>query len=312
VPIWLAAFIAFFAPFVFFVLFQIRRRSLFDLATTTLGLLRSLITAAVFQVRIHFPPLHHYFYSDIFVPQVWIKWLIGGLRPHFLAVCQPNVPISGTQSGGGFAAIMYDRSVCTGDKDTIDDSLESFPSGHSTAGFAGLMYLALYFNAQLKVISAHNSAYWTMVLFFTPILGATLIAGALTIDEFHNWYDVLAGAIIGTATALVAFRQTFASIWDFRFNHILLPRTSSWFLRSPVANFGPQFFTYQWQNSGAVALDAYRPFTREGGWGTMSEEHVGAPFDALVDNAATGGARGNPNGNLDPLSRAEAGRRTRM
>lgn len=50
VPIWLAALIAFIAPFVFFVLFQIRRRSLDDLLTTAMGLLRSLVTAAVFQV----------------------------------------------------------------------------------------------------------------------------------------------------------------------------------------------------------------------------------------------------------------------
>ena len=50
VPIWLAAFIAFMAPFVFFVIFQIRRRSIEDLLTTTMGLLKSLITAAVFQV----------------------------------------------------------------------------------------------------------------------------------------------------------------------------------------------------------------------------------------------------------------------
>lgn len=78
---------------------------------------------------------------------------------------------------------MYDRSICTGDKDTIDDSVESFPSGHSTAAFAGLVYLALYLNAQLKVMSAHNPAYWKMILMFAPLLGATLIAGALTIDE---------------------------------------------------------------------------------------------------------------------------------
>ncbi|KAF8866277.1 hypothetical protein BDZ45DRAFT_668105 [Acephala macrosclerotiorum] len=34
---------------------------------------------------------------------------------------------------------MYDRTICTGDPDEIDDSLESFPSGHSTAAFAGFM-----------------------------------------------------------------------------------------------------------------------------------------------------------------------------
>ena len=78
---------------------------------------------------------------------------------------------------------MYDRSVCTGDRKAINDALESFPSGHSTAAFSGLIFLALYFNAQLKVVSAHNPAYWKMILFFAPILGAILIAGALTIDK---------------------------------------------------------------------------------------------------------------------------------
>lgn len=78
---------------------------------------------------------------------------------------------------------MYDRSICTGDEKEINDSLESMPSGHSTAAWAGLFYLTLYFNAQLKVMSAHNPAYWKMVLMFAPLLGATLISGALTIDE---------------------------------------------------------------------------------------------------------------------------------
>jgi diacylglycerol diphosphate phosphatase / phosphatidate phosphatase len=163
VPIWAAALIAFFAPFFFISLFQIRRRSIEDLLTTTLGLLKSLITAAVFQV--------------------WLKWLIGGLRPHFLAVCQPNIDPTAMPTGTGFMNIMYDRTICTGDEKKINDSLESFPSGHSTAGWAGLLFLSLYINAQLKVMSAHNPAYWKMILFFAPLLGATLISGALTIDE---------------------------------------------------------------------------------------------------------------------------------
>lgn len=188
VPIWLAAFIAFVAPFVFFVLFQIRRRSLDDLFTTTMGLLKSLITAAVFQVPafdISPPSLSNA------ISQVWIKWLIGGFRPHFYAVCKPNVAQFSPPSGTQFANYMYDRSVCTGDKKEINDALESFPSGHSTAAFAGLIFLSLYFNGQLKVLSAHNPAYWKMVLFFAPILGAVLIAGALTIDKCkaHHLYS---------------------------------------------------------------------------------------------------------------------------
>jgi membrane-associated phospholipid phosphatase len=276
VPIWLAALLAFFVPWFFFTLFQIRRRSLNDYLTTNMGLLKSLITAAVFQV--------------------WIKWLIGGLRPHFYDVCKPNVA-QGPPTGIGFAGLMYDRRVCTGDKKQINDSLESFPSGHATAAFAGFIYLSLYFNAQLKVISAHNPAYWKMILFFCPILGATLIAGALTIDEFHNWYDVLFGAAIGTCTALVAFRQTFASTFDFRFNHILLPRTTSLFHRtasSSATSLGGQYYTYDGQ---AVPGDgSFLPFTREAGWGGDQEAFVGAPGDATVLMAGGAGAMGRAGG----------------
>lgn len=100
---------------------------------------------------------------------------------------------------------MFDRKVCTGDKSDINDALESMvspqvsdtyqclrplkkPSGHSTAAFAGLMYLTFYFNAQLKVMSAHNPAYWKFILMMCPVLGAVLIAGALTIDECKFCY----------------------------------------------------------------------------------------------------------------------------
>lgn len=183
VPIWLAAFIAFTAPFVFFVLFQIRRKSLDDLFTTTVGLLKSLVTAAVFQVPTFGKPFSSLLNSD---SQVWLKWLIGGFRPHFYAVCMPNVAQFSQPSGTRFSNYMYDRSVCTGDRKAVNDALESFPSGHSTAAFAGLIFLALYFNAQLKVMSAHNPAYWKMILFFAPILGAVLIAGALTIDKCES------------------------------------------------------------------------------------------------------------------------------
>jgi len=294
VPIWAAALIAFFAPFLFFCLFQARRRSIDDFLTTTMGLLKSLITAAVFQV--------------------FVKWLIGGLRPHFYEVCQPKVTPGSMPSGTGFASLMYDRSICTGDKNQIDDSLESMPSGHATAAWAGLLFLSLYFNAQLKVISAHNPAYWKMILFFAPMLGATLISGALTIDAYHNWYDVVVGGIIGSACALIAFRQTFASVFDFRFNHLLLPRSTSLFHRRPFlaggSGVGP-YYTYQ---PRAEFTSKDLPFTREGGWGydysmQGGEHRVGAPGDAtvLMGNGFTGGMGGYRMSGGDGLRRAEEG-----
>ncbi|RSH86925.1 hypothetical protein EHS25_003412 [Saitozyma podzolica] len=280
IPIWLAALLAFICPFVFFVLFQIRLRSIELLLGTTMGLLESLITAAVFQV--------------------FHKWLIGGLRPHFLGesdVCKPDVSTL-TPNGVGFRQIMYNRSICTGDENDINDSLESWMSGHSTAAFAGFVYLFFYFNAQLKVMADHRPAlprhiqstashahslaslpwlerYWKMILTIAPILGASLIAASLTVDEFHNWYDCLGGAVTGTFCAIIAYRKNFAALWDFRFNHILLPRSTSIFHRhAKDGELATSRFGYVPQE----AL-VQRPVASEGGW-RRDWGVAGAPNDA--------------------------------
>ncbi|CAF5168920.1 unnamed protein product, partial [Rotaria sp. Silwood1] len=139
IPIWLAAFLAFIIPFIFIILMQIRLRSFNDANTAIMGLLFSLISAAVFQ---------------------------------------------GT--GIGFDGIMFDRSICTGDEKQINDALESLPSGHSTAAFAGLVYCSLYLNSILKIFANYRPQYWKLVLFYAPLLGAALIALTLTIDHYHH------------------------------------------------------------------------------------------------------------------------------
>ncbi|KAI0007361.1 acid phosphatase/Vanadium-dependent haloperoxidase [Xylariaceae sp. FL0662B] len=237
IPIWLAAFLAAVIPIVVILFMQIRIRSFWDVNNGILGLLYSLITAAVFQV--------------------FLKWLIGGLRPHFLAVCQPDVSLASNAPGvkgagynaAGFTNIYYTTEICTGDRKEIDDSLESFPSGHTTAAFGGFVYLSLYLNAKLKVFSNYHPAMWKLVAVYAPILGATLIGGALTIDEFHNWYDVVAGAIIGTIFAFSSYRMCYAAIWDWRWNHVPLNRGQ------------PCLYTHD----GAELMNAL--WTRKAGWG---------------------------------------------
>jgi len=237
IPIFAAALLASLIPFFFYFLFQIRVRSFWDLNAAILGTLYSLINAAVFQV--------------------FLKWLIGGLRPHFLAVCKPNLPNEGMETGNGFRQIMYTRKICTGDEKEINDSLESFPSGHSTAAFAGFVFLFLYFNAKLKTWSNYHPAMWKQTLTFAPLLGAVLIAGSLTIDEYHNWYDCVAGALIGTMMAFGSFRSVYAAIWDYRINHIPLPRGTS------TIGFEPTVHRDEMETFGdAVA-------TRKAGWGII-------------------------------------------
>ncbi|CAF0782920.1 unnamed protein product [Adineta steineri] len=242
IPIWLAALLAFIIPFIFIMLMQIRLRSFNDTNTAIMGLLFSLISAAVFQV--------------------FIKWLIGGLRPHFFAACKPYINAANYGSGTGFDGIMFDRSICTGDKKQINDSLESMPSGHSTAAFAGLIYCSLYLNGKLKIFANYRPQYWKLILFYAPILGAVLIAATLTIDHYHHWYDILAGAIIGTMFAFGSYRFQYASIWDYRFNHIPLPRINA-----------EDGFDYHLDH-----LKNYLSASKKGGW--INDHIYGAPFDA--------------------------------
>ena len=43
---------------------------------------------------------------------------------------------------------------------------------------------------------------WKLVVTYAPVLGATLIAGTLTIDEYHNWYDV-SGSTVNTPNQIL-------------------------------------------------------------------------------------------------------------
>jgi hypothetical protein len=130
--------------------------------------------------------------------------------------------------------------------------------------WAGFAFLYFYLNAKLKVFSNHHPAMWKLIALYAPLLGATLIAGALTIDEFHNWYDVVAGAIIGSVMAISAYRMVYASVWDFRFNHIPLTRHTP--------------FAYGGGAPGAGGFES-AVWTHKAGWG-YEEALGGAPFDA--------------------------------
>jgi diacylglycerol diphosphate phosphatase/phosphatidate phosphatase len=115
---------------------------------------------------------------------------------------------------------------------------------------------------------------WKLIATYAPILGATLIAGALTIDEYHNWYDCVAGAIIGTIMAFSAYRMVYASIWDWRINHIPLNRA------------------VPFPGTGAGVELQHAVFTRQAGWGYENTSHFGGHHDGnIVGNSGnfTGG-----------------------
>ena len=100
--------------------------------------------------------------------------------------------------------------------------MTSFPSGHAVGACAGFFYLALYFYARVKPFTGYRTHFWKLFVVMLPVEIATLLAASKCVDEWHNWYDVVAGAIIGIFFAWLAYRSMFAATWDPRINHVPL------------------------------------------------------------------------------------------
>ncbi|KAK0614721.1 phosphatidic acid phosphatase type 2/haloperoxidase [Immersiella caudata] len=197
-------------PIAVILVAQIRIRSFWDFNNGVLGVLYSVILSTLFQVI--------------------IKIYAGGLRPYFLDICQPDISLAAGRNtthlnAVGFRQIMYTVDVCTNpDKQALRTAMTSFPSGHATSAFAGYIFLFLWMNAKLKVWSNAQTSFYWLALLMVPLLGAVLMACALSITQDHHWYDIIAGALIGTMMAFASYRILYASIWDWRYNHIPLSR----------------------------------------------------------------------------------------
>ncbi|KAI1210565.1 acid phosphatase/Vanadium-dependent haloperoxidase [Annulohypoxylon truncatum] len=207
---WLDTVLAILIPLFLLAIIQIRIRSFWDVNNFIIGFIYALETSSAFQVM--------------------IKWLIGGLRPSFYEICQPDPSLAANTSlnAVGYRHYMFTSQICTvGQGRPLWNAMQSFPSGHSTTICAAAVYIFLYLNAKLKVFANYHSSMWKLVLLCCPILGAALVCGSLTLDASHNWYDILAGAIIGIVFAFSAYRMVYASIWDWRVNHIPLNRSAA-------------------------------------------------------------------------------------
>lgn len=134
-----------------------------------------------------------------------IKSYVGYLRPVFYDLCQPN----------------EDYDACTNeDTDKADDGRKSFPSGHSSLAFCGMMLLTCYLLDRFGVYSTNailrQSTEGTMlleykqpprykravsVLCLAPLVVACFVAASRLHDNMHFPADVVGGAVLGSSIA---------------------------------------------------------------------------------------------------------------
>lgn len=106
-------------------------------------------------------------------------------------------------------------------------AMQSFPSGHTSESFFLGTFLALYLNAKLKAFSDYHTGFWKWLAVMLPLFGACLIAGTLVVDRNHHAHDILLSIPWGVLVALLAYRSHYASVFDYRTNHLPLPWSAS-------------------------------------------------------------------------------------
>lgn len=91
-----------------------------------------------------------------------MKNLFGKPRPDLLARCQPDLSSIAAHVVGGFGQdissrwTLVDSGICTNtDLAIVNDGFRSFPSGHSSFSWSGLLYLTLFICSKFNIAVPH-------------------------------------------------------------------------------------------------------------------------------------------------------------
>ncbi|KAJ7782011.1 lipid phosphate phosphatase 1 [Mycena maculata] len=167
-------------------------------------LVPAIIVVGVSLFRLSFVTLHHGVLALLAgrgmarVSTNVLKARVGRLRPDFLARCKWD----------GLA------KKCAGKAADILDGRRSFPSGHSSAAFAGMTFLSFWlagqtaawcFHAPLPAASFRSSRLGRFSLALVPLWWATFVAVTRLEDYRHHKEDVIAGGIIGVVCASISY-----------------------------------------------------------------------------------------------------------
>ncbi|OWM68026.1 lipid phosphate phosphatase 2 isoform X2 [Punica granatum] len=185
VPVWAVPIIAMLIPFTVFIIYYFIRKDVYDLHHAILGLLFAVLITGVI--------------TDA------IKDAVGRPRPDFFWRCFPD--------GKGVYQNVTRDVICTGDKGVIKEGYKSFPSGHTSWSFAGLVFLAWYLSGKIRAFDRRGHIA-KLCIVFLPLLVAALVGISRVDDYWHHWQDVFAGALLGSTVASFCYLQFFPPPYD--------------------------------------------------------------------------------------------------
>ncbi|KAG7401832.1 hypothetical protein PHYBOEH_010295 [Phytophthora boehmeriae] len=163
----------------------------------------------------------------------FVKNMTGRFRPCFYDMCKWNYDV------------IWDgvTNLCTsasGEK----EGRKSFPSGHASFAWSTMLVLTLYLlgrstlNCQNRGESATRGGRKTLELFvcFIPSFLAAWVAVTRSIDNWHHYADILAGSIIGAASACLSYNYNYASIFSKKNGGVTLQQCNAYRKDTRTAN----------------------------------------------------------------------------
>lgn len=127
------------------------------------------------------------------------RW-VGRLRPHFIAVCQPdltklNCTTASTVSGFVYNAIYTGGSFCTNTiTKEVNEARYSFPSGHSSFSCYTMLFLIIYVEARLFLLRLR---YIKPLIQLAAFSTAFVTCLSRISDYHHRGSDVIGGSTLG-------------------------------------------------------------------------------------------------------------------
>lgn len=127
-------------------------------------------------------------------------FLVGGLRPDFLALCRPDPSLSQPHftfpSNPQIGFAYYGDEICTCSKGDLIRGKHAFPSGHAASIVAVCLFLAIYLGAKVKLYD-NRSHLWKFVIVIVMMVLSIWISFSRIRDGRHHFRDVIVGIVIG-------------------------------------------------------------------------------------------------------------------
>jgi membrane-associated phospholipid phosphatase len=125
-------------------------------------------------------------------------YFVGGLRPHFLTLC--NVDWSRVTS----TSIYYTTDICRNKQAITKDTFHGFPSGHASTAFAGASFLSAYLAAHFRLW--RNGNVFKFLLVLLPFVYAIWLTFNRLMDFHHSLLQLTVGIFIGIFAGLLSYR----------------------------------------------------------------------------------------------------------